>query len=1001
MMMSKVCRCWVALLAATWATLCDGVVPAGQLSIRYSYTTIDFSLASFGGSFTQVGYSPIYRLLPPTSGSEGCGDITLPPIAHSTSKPVIVILERGTCSFYDKAKNAQAAGAAAVLIYNSVDGIYGSNSYASTMDYNCENDQAWISSTNETTSCGSDKHCNSGVCLNTNTTNSAGARQICCAWDLYLSMGGIEETSGLSEVHIPVGFLRMQDHDTLSSDASFGMDVMEVLVYQKADWWNWSGFTLWALAIFTVIYGAIHAAEEDKIYIHTGGRKQANRNDAINTEDRDDDSISSSASLRRVRRSRNKKPKGHTGTDTERRPITESTGLLAAASKDGEDDDGGDDGYYQHQHKGAHNSNGSSSSSSGGGQATKSVWWAFGLFGDGSADGSGLIDDIHSTHTNSIDNDDGTLSSLRSGASEFFLRVNGHVVHASDHVMDGVDEGPGLALGPAHALVFIVTASSFLLIMYYVDIFTYYTLLYLTAAAVCLHSKVLLPSVEWMKESVYKWVYLYDCSELGGDCSKWWDDCCMDAGCTDGVPYRLPEMTVDDEDAIYDEETGAVVTESALNHSSRYYVRPPRPDRLMDRRGDDGDGVRVDSGSTDTGAQSRHRNERNQLSRGGMQARSSTTIYGTEGRVQQQLQMEESSLSVYSNSENLGRVGEGNSVQSSAGANYYYGVQGSLGSRMGETLATCCYRVGASQFTQVLLTLLSLFLAAGMAAQWYLYPTAPLRWLIQDALAVSVCVTLLGMVQVPNLKVASLLLGCAFFYDIFFTLLTPMLFGSSIMVAVASGSASEDSSDTIEDENYCEKYPEDDACVASELPMMLYMPAFLTWDTDNDAMLGLGDIVLPGLLLVWAARYDLRRYGSLYTERAGNGYFPMIAAGYAIGLCLAMVVMEATGMGQPALMYIVPCTLVPVLMRSMNSGTLPELWEGLPPMKSIGLLLDEQEQEKLRTGQTNDIINATAVWPWDRGRHGSSGSAPDDQSVHSLHGYNLDSAQRVGLPYPE
>ena len=82
----------------------------------------------------------------------------------------------------------------------------------------------------------------------------------------------------------------------------------------------------------------------------------------------------------------------------------------------------------------------------------------------------------------------------------------------------------------------------------------------LTAAAVCLHSQVLLPSVEWMKESVYKWVYLYDCSELSGDCSKWWDDCCMDVGCTDGVPYRLPEMTVDDEDAIYDEETGAVVT---------------------------------------------------------------------------------------------------------------------------------------------------------------------------------------------------------------------------------------------------------------------------------------------------------------------------------------------------------------------------------------------------------------------------------------------------------
>ena len=29
--------------------------------------------------------------------------------------------------------------------------------------------------------------------------------------------------------------------------------------------------------------------------------------------------------------------------------------------------------------------------------------------------------------------------------------------------------------------------------------------------------------------------------------------------------------------------------------------------------------------------------------------------------------------------------------------------------------------------------------------------------------------------------------------------------------------------------------------------------------TGSESMLGLGDIVLPGLLLVWAARLDLRR----------------------------------------------------------------------------------------------------------------------------------------------
>jgi hypothetical protein len=47
-------------------------------------------------------------------------------------------------------------------------------------------------------------------------------------------------------------------------------------------------------------------------------------------------------------------------------------------------------------------------------------------------------------------------------------------------------------------------------------------------------------------------------------------------GLNDGVPSHIPRMEVDTEDAVYDEETGALIMESALNHSSRYYVKPGR-----------------------------------------------------------------------------------------------------------------------------------------------------------------------------------------------------------------------------------------------------------------------------------------------------------------------------------------------------------------------------------------------------------------------------------------
>lgn len=85
-------------------------------------------------------------------------------------------------------------------------------------------------------------------------------------------------------------------------------------------------------------------------------------------------------------------------------------------------------------------------------------------------------------------------------------------------------------------------------------------------------------------------------------------------------------------------------------------------------------------------------------------------------------------------------------------------------------------------------------------------------------------------------------------------------------------------------------------------------------------------IVLPGLLLAWAARYDIRRYGSLASPYASNGYFPMCIFGYAIGLMAANIAVAYFQTGQPAMLYIVPLTLGPVLLRSFKAETLPELW---------------------------------------------------------------------------
>lgn len=59
---------------------------------------------------------------------------------------------------------------------------------------------------------------------------------------------------------------------------------------------------------------------------------------------------------------------------------------------------------------------------------------------------------------------------------------------------------------------------------------------------------------------------------------------------------------------------------------------------------------------------------------------------------------------------------------------------------------------------------------------------------LQDVFGVCLCLQFLNLVRLPSLSVATLLLGLAFAYDVFFVFLTPLLFGgTSVMVKVATG----------------------------------------------------------------------------------------------------------------------------------------------------------------------------------------------------------------------
>jgi hypothetical protein len=255
----------------------------------------------------------------------------------------------------------------------------------------------------------------------------------------------------------------------------------------------------------------------------------------------------------------------------------------------------------------------------------------------------------------------------------------------------------------------------------------------------------------------------------------------------------------------------------------------------------------------------------------------------------------------------------------------------------------------------------------------------PFFWITQDIFGACICIMFLQVIQLNSIHVASILLIVAFFYDIFFVFITPMLFkGESVMITVAT-SGGPPKADAL----FCEKYPDDPDCQGGNpLPMLLTIPRLFDYQ-GGSSLLGLGDIVLPGLLLAFAARVDAAKSllgvmgggsGSLSThcpeERyflpcklCNGGYFVPLVIAYAVGLWMANTAVYLMQMGQPALLYLVPCCLGTMACLGWRRNEWGELWKGPRALKAADALLwgheypaDDHAPLPVEEGGEDDVL---------------------------------------------
>jgi minor histocompatibility antigen H13 len=191
--------------------------------------------------------------------------------------------------------------------------------------------------------------------------------------------------------------------------------------------------------------------------------------------------------------------------------------------------------------------------------------------------------------------------------------------------------------------------------------------------------------------------------------------------------------------------------------------------------------------------------------------------------------------------------------------------------------------------------------------------------LLTDILSMSFSHNALSLLKIDSFKTGCILLSGLFVYDIWW------VFGTGVMVSVAT---------------------------SLDLPIKLLWPKSTSFSAMRGfTMLGLGDIVIPGVFISLALRYDHYRYTKSSSKSSfTKPYFYAALVAYVLGLTMTMTVMHVFGKAQPALLYLSPACILSFFVITLVRGELKDAWSWIDdppkPLKSTDQMsVDSKTQE--------------------------------------------------------
>jgi minor histocompatibility antigen H13 len=163
-------------------------------------------------------------------------------------------------------------------------------------------------------------------------------------------------------------------------------------------------------------------------------------------------------------------------------------------------------------------------------------------------------------------------------------------------------------------------------------------------------------------------------------------------------------------------------------------------------------------------------------------------------------------------------------------------------------------------------------------------------WVLNNIFGVLFSIVAIKSMNLGSFKVGFILLWLLFFYDIFW------VYGTDVMVTVAKN---------------------------LDIPIKLLFPYTNDAGENKFSMLGLGDIVIPGIFVSICLKYDVDKSIKNKVKNLKDfrlEYFNVCFLGYVLGIVATFSALLIFNQAQPALLFLVPSCTLPVLLKGYLKG---------------------------------------------------------------------------------